>query len=157
MGAGFEQGSVFHVQGDLVDAEHLSNCADLLMTTSPNVMDYTAIDGWRRDIVASGTEILGRTLDLASDVRSQIDDLAGLFVMARRLLRREASHDLDRLQVLIDVSELGISGYRLLTERPCSRSSLAAQRSADQPSAGTGRLMTTFRPNGGGNNPGEKR
>ena len=60
MGAGFEQGSVFHVQGDLVDADHLSNCADLLMTTSPNVMVYAAIDGWRRHMVASGTELLGR-------------------------------------------------------------------------------------------------
>jgi arginine/lysine/ornithine decarboxylase len=38
MGAGFEQGSVFHLQGDLVEAARLSACADLLMTTSPNVM-----------------------------------------------------------------------------------------------------------------------
>jgi arginine/lysine/ornithine decarboxylase len=65
MGAGFEQGSVFHVQGDLVDGAHLSACADLLMTTSPN-----------------------------------------------RLLGKEASHDLDRLQILIDVSETGATGYQ---------------------------------------------
>jgi arginine/lysine/ornithine decarboxylase len=30
MGAGFEQGSVFHVQGDLVDPSHIAACADLL-------------------------------------------------------------------------------------------------------------------------------
>ena len=112
MGAGFEQGSVFHVQGDLVDADRLSDCADLLMTTSPNVMVYAAIDGWRRHMVAVGTELLGRTLDLAKSVRSEIDGLPGLSVMERQLLRKEASHDLDRLQVLIDVSELGISGYQ---------------------------------------------
>ena len=53
MGAGFEQGSVFHVQGDLVDPAHLSACADLLMTTSPNVLIYAAIDGWRRQMVAA--------------------------------------------------------------------------------------------------------
>jgi hypothetical protein len=29
MGAGLEQGSVFHVQGDLLDLSHLSACADL--------------------------------------------------------------------------------------------------------------------------------
>ena len=110
MGAGFEQGSVFHVQGDLVDADHLSDCADLLMTTSPNVMVYAAIDGWRRHMVAEGTELLGRTLDLAKSARSEIDGLPGLSVMENQLLRKEASHDLDRLQVLIDVSELGISG-----------------------------------------------
>ena len=82
------------------------------MTTSPNVMVYAAIDGWRRHTVASGTEIFGRTLDLARNVRSQIDDLPGLSVMERQLLRKEASHDLDRLQLLVDVSELGISGYQ---------------------------------------------
>jgi arginine/lysine/ornithine decarboxylase len=112
MGAGFEQGSVFHVQGDLVDAGHLSNCADLLMTTSPNVMVYAAIDGWRRHMVASGTQILGRALDLAKAVREEIDAIPGLSVMDRDLLRKEASHDLDRLQILIDVSELGVSGYQ---------------------------------------------
>jgi hypothetical protein len=34
MGAGFEQGSVLHRQGDRIDFPHLSACADLLMTTS---------------------------------------------------------------------------------------------------------------------------
>jgi arginine decarboxylase len=112
MGAGFEQGSAFHVKGDLVDADHLSKCADLLMTTSPNVMVYAAMDGWRRHMVASGTELLGRALDLAKAVRHDINNLPGLSVTERQLLHKEASHDLDRLQVLIDVSELDISGYQ---------------------------------------------
>ncbi len=43
MGAGFEQGSVFHVRGERVDFAHISACADLLMTTSPNVLLYSAI------------------------------------------------------------------------------------------------------------------
>jgi arginine/lysine/ornithine decarboxylase len=47
MGTGFEQGSVFHRQGGLVDPDQLSACADMLMTTSPNVMVYAALDGWR--------------------------------------------------------------------------------------------------------------
>ncbi len=48
MGTGFEQGSVFHLQGTLVDPAQLSACADMPMTTSPNVMIYAALDGWRR-------------------------------------------------------------------------------------------------------------
>ena len=47
MGTGFEQGSVFHRQGDLVDPDQLPACADLLMTTSPNVLVYAALDGLR--------------------------------------------------------------------------------------------------------------
>ncbi|MEU5842026.1 ornithine decarboxylase [Rhodococcus sp. NPDC047139] len=112
MGAGFEQGSVYHVQGDLVDAAHLSACADLLMTTSPNVLIYSAIDGWRRQMVEHGTELLGRALELARSTRERIGGIDGISVLDDRLLGEEASHDLDRLQILMDVDELGVSGYQ---------------------------------------------
>jgi lysine decarboxylase len=112
MGAGFEQGSVFHVQGDLVDPAHLAQCADLLMTTSPNVMVYAAVDGWRRQMVQEGTELLGAALDLARGLRREIDAMPGLQVLEDALLRAEASHDLDRLQILINLEQLGISGYQ---------------------------------------------
>jgi arginine/lysine/ornithine decarboxylase len=112
MGAGFEQGSVFHVQGDLVDPTHLSACADLLMTTSPNVIIYSAMDGWRRQMVEDGHRLLGNALTVAGDLRGSIEVQPGLHVLEDELLRREASHDLDRLQVLISVGALGISGYQ---------------------------------------------
>ncbi|MGN6867145.1 MAG: aminotransferase class I/II-fold pyridoxal phosphate-dependent enzyme [Solirubrobacteraceae bacterium] len=111
-GAGFEQGSVFHVQGDRIDFPHLSACADLLMTTSPNVLLYAAIDGWRRQMVEQGSELLHTALQLADRLRSDIDRLAGLHVVRDELLGAEASNDLDRLQIMIDLSELGISGYQ---------------------------------------------
>lgn len=112
MGAGFEQGSVFHVQGDLVDPSHIAACADLLMTTSPNVLVYTALDGWRRQMVEHGNALLGAALDLAKQLRRDIDAMAGLRVLERELVRGEASDDLDLLQILIDVTGLGISGYQ---------------------------------------------
>ncbi len=112
MGAGFEQGSVFHVQGELVDPSHLSACADLLMTTSPNVLVYSAMDGWRRQMVESGQELLGAALGVADQLRAEIEGIDGLHVLKEELIGAEASLDLDRLQVLIDVSKLGISGYQ---------------------------------------------
>lgn len=112
MGHGFEQGSVFHRQGDLVDWRHLAACADLLMTTSPNVLVYSAIDGWRRQMVEHGTELLGSALKLAVGLRSRINAIPGLTVLEDELLGEQASHDLDRMQILIDVSELGVSGYQ---------------------------------------------
>jgi arginine/lysine/ornithine decarboxylase len=112
MGAGFEQGSVFHLQGDLVDPTHMSACADLLMTTSPNVLLYTALDGWRRQMVEHGERILGNALDIARRLRREIEQMEGLHVLQDELVRREASHDLDELQVFIDLTELGISGYQ---------------------------------------------
>ena len=113
MGAGFEQGSVFHAQGDLVDRSRLKLCADLLMTTSPNVLLYAAMDGWRRQMVEYGHELLGCALDIAHYIRDAVDAIPGLAVMHDELLGAEASHELDPLQVLIDVSATGASGYQI--------------------------------------------
>lgn len=112
MGAGFEQGSVFHLQGDLVDPKQLSACADLLMTTSPNVMVYVALDGWRRQMVEQGHELLTAELDLASYLRNQLAEIPDLLVLEDELLGKEASCDLDTTQVLMDVSSTGTSGYQ---------------------------------------------
>lgn len=113
MGAGFEQGSVFHVQGDLVDRARLSACADLLMTTSPNVLVYAAIDGWRRQMACAGDRLLGDALRLADRLRRDLARIPGIEVMEKDLLGVQASHDLDRMQVLMDVSATGATGYEV--------------------------------------------
>jgi arginine decarboxylase len=112
MGAGFEQASVFHVQGERVEFPHLSACADLLMTTSPNVLMYAAIDGWRRQMVEHGHELMDSALRLARQAREQIAGIPGLRVLEEELVGESASHDLDRLQIYIDLEGLGISGYQ---------------------------------------------
>lgn len=111
MGAGFEQSSVFHVQGDLVDPVRLRHCVDLLMTTSPNVLIYSALDGWRRQMVERGHDLLDAALRTARRTRTELNGIPGIQVMEDELLGAEASHDLDRLQVLLDVSGTGATGY----------------------------------------------
>ncbi|TLF73301.1 aminotransferase class I/II-fold pyridoxal phosphate-dependent enzyme [Nocardia cyriacigeorgica] len=112
MGMGFEQGSVFHVQGDLIDRSLLSACADLLMTTSPNVLIYSALDGWRRQMVQEGRELLGAALRVADRARRELDRIPGIEVLEDVLLGHQASHDLDRLQVLVDIEGTGATGYQ---------------------------------------------
>jgi arginine decarboxylase len=113
MGMGFEQGSVYHLQGSLVDPVRLKQCADVLATTSSNVLLYAAIDGWRRQMVEQGTELIGAALDLTARTRRRIEDIDGLHVLHDELLNDEASHDYDPMHVLIDVSALGVSGYQV--------------------------------------------
>ena len=103
---------MFHLQGDLIDQDRLSACADLLMTTSPNVLVYSAIDGWRRQMVEHGHRLFGAALDLADDTRRRIEEIDDVEVLDEELLGAQASHDLDRLQILIDVSATGTSGYQ---------------------------------------------
>ncbi|WP_327293971.1 aminotransferase class I/II-fold pyridoxal phosphate-dependent enzyme [Streptomyces sp. NBC_01197] len=112
MGSGLEQGSVFHLQGDLVTADTLASRADLLGTTSPSVLVYAAMDGWRRQMVEQGTELMGGALSTAHDVRKAVEAIEGLHVNDRAdFCGPGRAFDLDPLQVFIDLHELGFSGY----------------------------------------------
>jgi arginine decarboxylase len=85
--------------------------SDLLMTTSPNVMVYAALDGWRRQMVQHGHDQLDAALTLTGHLRREIEAIPGLHVLREELMGAEASHDLDPLRVVIDVSGLDVSGY----------------------------------------------
>ncbi|MFI0480337.1 aminotransferase class I/II-fold pyridoxal phosphate-dependent enzyme [Actinomadura sp. 9N215] len=114
MGAGLEQGSVFHQQGDLVDPSVLKAREDLLGTTSPSVLLYAGLDGWRRQMVEHGHELLQNALDLAARVRERIDDIPGFTVQGPAEFTgrsRGRAHSLDPLPVVVDITELGTTGY----------------------------------------------
>ncbi|MFM9370397.1 aminotransferase class I/II-fold pyridoxal phosphate-dependent enzyme [Streptomyces sp. Da 82-17] len=113
MGSGLEQGSVFHLQGDLLAPEVLRNREDLLGTTSPSVLLYAAMDGWRRQMVERGGELYDDALALAASVRAEIDAIDGMRVHGREdFCGPGLAADLDPLQIIVDVSELGTTGYR---------------------------------------------
>ncbi|RKE17341.1 aminotransferase class I/II-fold pyridoxal phosphate-dependent enzyme [Streptomyces sp. TLI_171] len=113
MGSAPEQSSVFHLQGSLIDPAVLKQREDLLGTTSPSVLVHAALDGWRRQMVQHGRTLYGRALALAADVRARIDALDGFHVHGREdFCGPGLAADLDPLQVIIDISGLGTTGYR---------------------------------------------
>ncbi|OKK22979.1 ornithine decarboxylase [Streptomyces sp. CB00455] len=112
MGSGIEQASVFHLQGDLVRPEVLSSREDLLGTTSPSVLIYAALDGWRRQMVEQGREIYDDALGLAHSVRARIAEIPGLHVHGRDdFCAPGRADDMDPLQIIIDITALGTTGY----------------------------------------------
>ncbi|MET9378586.1 ornithine decarboxylase [Streptomyces sp. NPDC002992] len=114
MGSGLEQGSVFHLQGDLIEPEVLKNREDLLGTTSPSVLVYAALDGWRRQMVQHGHALYDDALALAKTVRTRIAEIDGLHVHGRDdFCGPGRAADLDPLQVIVDTSALGTTGYRI--------------------------------------------
>src|SRR4051812_39023278 len=65
MGMAIEQSSVFHIQGDRLDPSVLSQRSDLLSTTSPSTLIYATLDGWRRQMVEHGEELIDQALERA--------------------------------------------------------------------------------------------
>ncbi|MFJ6694817.1 aminotransferase class I/II-fold pyridoxal phosphate-dependent enzyme [Streptomyces sp. NPDC091272] len=113
MGSGLEQGSVFHLQGDLVDPAALALRADLLGTTSPSVLLYAGIDGWRRQMVLHGERLMSHALELAATARESIEAIDGMHVNDEKdFCAPDGAAGFDPLPVVVDLSELGVSGYR---------------------------------------------
>ncbi|MGX1274024.1 aminotransferase class I/II-fold pyridoxal phosphate-dependent enzyme [Streptomyces phaeoluteigriseus] len=113
MGSGLEQGSVFHLQGDRVPAELLKTRADLLGTTSPSVLLYAGLDGWRRQMCLRGEELMGTALELAAEVRAAVEQIDGMHVNDRAdFCGPDLAVDFDPLPVVIDLDGLGVSGLQ---------------------------------------------
>jgi arginine decarboxylase len=112
MGAAIEQSSVFHLQGDRVDPAVLKAREDLLGTTSPTSLVYAGLDGWRRQMVQHGHDLLGAAMSLADSVRERISGLPGLRVMDGEFLGPDLAKSRDPFKLVIDVQDLGISGYQ---------------------------------------------
>jgi lysine decarboxylase len=113
MGSGLEQGSVFHLQGELVPPKLLGMRADLLGTTSPSALIFAGLDGWRRQMALYGKELMGATLDLAARVRAEIEAVDGMHVNDQDdFCGPDLADAFDPLPGVIDVSGLGVTGYQ---------------------------------------------
>jgi arginine decarboxylase len=112
LGTGLEQGAILLQKGDLVDPKLIKTRSDLLNTTSPSMLLYAALDGWRRQMVQHGQTMLDETLALASQARAQIEDIEGLHVHHDEFLGPGRAAEVDPTQIVIDLRGLGITGYQ---------------------------------------------
>lgn len=113
MGSGLEQGSVFHLRGDLVPPKLLGMRADLLGATSPSALIFAGLDGWRRQMVLRGHELVGGALELAAGVRAAIEEIGGMHVNDRDdFCGPGAAHGFGPPPVVIGLSGLGVPGFR---------------------------------------------
>ncbi|MCQ4045339.1 aminotransferase class I/II-fold pyridoxal phosphate-dependent enzyme [Streptantibioticus rubrisoli] len=112
MGGAIEQSSVFHLQYDRVSAEVLKQREDLLGTTSASSLVYATLDGWRRQMVEQGHELLDTALHRARRIRARASEVPGLRPMGQEVVEEGHAADFDPLKIAIDVRDLGVSGMQ---------------------------------------------
>jgi len=110
MGA-LTQGSALLARGELVDRQRLWMTFELFETTSPSVPILASLDAARRDHVANGEADWRRVIDRAGALRKRLAKIDGLRVFGPDDVPEGAA--LDETKVLIDVSDLGVSGYAI--------------------------------------------
>ena len=112
-GSAFEQSSVFHLKGDRVDPAVLKQREDLLATTSTSSLLYAALDGWRRQMVEHGHDLVDAALGHARAVREGINGIDGLHASpSRRCSPGPASSSSTPTTCSSRWADLGISGYQ---------------------------------------------
>ncbi|MEU3897287.1 ornithine decarboxylase [Streptomyces sp. NPDC045251] len=112
MGGAIEQSSVFHLQYDRISPEVLKQREDLLGTTSASTLVFATLDGWRRQMVEQGRELLGAALGRAGRVRAAVAAMPGLRPMGQEVVDAGLAAAYDPLKIVIDVRELGVSGMQ---------------------------------------------
>ncbi|URN18423.1 MULTISPECIES: aminotransferase class I/II-fold pyridoxal phosphate-dependent enzyme [Streptomyces] len=112
MGGAVEQSSVFHLQGDRVSPEVLRQREDLLATTSSSSLVFATLDGWRRQMVEQGHDLLEGALRRAGRVREAVAGMPGLRLMDDAVVREGLAAEIDPLKITVDVRELGVSGMQ---------------------------------------------
>jgi arginine/lysine/ornithine decarboxylase len=112
MGGAVEQSSVFHLQYDRVSPEVLKQREDLLGTTSASSLVFATLDGWRRQMVQHGHDLLEAAVRRAERIRATAGDLPGLRPMGQDVVDEGLAAEFDPLKLVIDVRELGISGMQ---------------------------------------------
>ena len=109
---GLSQTSVLSVRGELIDTDRLQRAFELEESTSVSTLLISSIDGARRQFVREGEELARHGLAMAARLRERLEPVRGLrIVEPERLQGRPGAASVDPSHVIIELGELGISGY----------------------------------------------
>src|SRR3954452_15628459 len=106
---GFGQTSVLSVQGDRIDTSRLELVFELAQSTSASSLLLSSIDAARRQFERDGEALLGRALDHAERLRSDVRELPGLDLM--EFQPGPGPFAFDPTPVTVDVVGLGLTGF----------------------------------------------
>ncbi|MDQ4130066.1 MAG: DegT/DnrJ/EryC1/StrS family aminotransferase [Actinomycetota bacterium] len=96
-----------------LDEEAVGRALDLVGSTSPSSLLLGSLDAARRRAALHGRELIDSALEAAEAVRAAICAMPGMRPLDDGLVGRFGVHGYDPLQLAIDVSGLGVSGYDL--------------------------------------------
>lgn len=102
------QAALLNVRGDYVDIGRMKSAVAMVNTTSPSILILASIDAARRQMALHGHELIGRSIQLANQLRDALNQIRGVSVLTKESLG-VAQYDL--IKLVIDVHALGLTGF----------------------------------------------
>lgn len=106
------QGAMVHAQGNLVNAQRISQCLQLIQSTSPNYVLLASLDGARHQMANFGKEMMAAVLEFTLAYREKLAQIPGL-VLLDLPAPRPGAFALDPTRITIDATAWGLSGFAL--------------------------------------------
>jgi arginine/lysine/ornithine decarboxylase len=105
------QTAMLHMQGRRIPLDRLKAVYKLFLSTSPNLVLIASLDVARRQMATIGEALLSRTIDLANQIRKQLNEIPGVYCFGRELIDGKGVFDFDPCKITITVKNLGYTGY----------------------------------------------
>lgn len=105
------QTAMLHVQGNRIRLDRLKAVYKLFLSTSPNLVLVASLDVARRQMALEGPALLSRTIEIAQDARTRLNEIRGVTCFGEELEGRPGVYDLDPTKITITVKNLGYTGY----------------------------------------------
>jgi arginine/lysine/ornithine decarboxylase len=106
------QGSVLHLQGDLLDRARISTAVKMMQTTSPLLPIIATLDGARRQMALEGAAKLDRVIALSEWAKAEIAAIPGIEVIGAAALGLDERRA-DITKFVLDVHGLGMTGFEV--------------------------------------------
>ena len=115
--AAFTQASMLHVQGTRIDRDRLEKALQFLQSTSPSYLLLASLDAARQQMALYGKQLMSHALQLAQQARNQIGEIPGISVFDLTCKQQKSQVSpgfaaLDKTRLTVDVSKLGLTGFR---------------------------------------------
>lgn len=107
------QSSVLHIGSDRVSPARVAKNLHIVQSTSPSYLLMTSLDCARYELALHGEEMLQKALLQANALRESIRQIPGMKCMGDEILHHDSVAGLDLTRLVINATDLGLSGYEL--------------------------------------------
>ena len=104
------QAAMLHLQGYCINPQRISKSLQLVQSTSPSYLLLASLDAARKQMATTGQTLMNRAIGLANYARREIAQIPNLAVL--EFTSQPGFAYLDQTRLTVDVSQLGITGYR---------------------------------------------
>lgn len=111
LGGSLTQSSILNVRKGLVNVKHIQSIISMLTTTSTSYILLASLDVARKRLATEGHELIDQTIELAEQLRNNINEIQYLYCPGEELLGTDATFDFDPTKIIVSVKELGITGH----------------------------------------------